>query len=138
MKYAVKLIFLKCIFKFMINTAPPALNNDYGREKLFWYDKINFQIMCVTEVQWSRVACKLMTREKPKTVKTCPSSEIAEFFSVLVNIMTNNKQYTTNWCTNLHPTPSSGPLAKVKLAFVHRLNRQYYYPKISTGFAPKK
>ena len=52
--------------------------------------------MCVTEVQWSRVACKLMTREKPKTVKICPSSEIAEFFSVLVNIMTNNEQYTTN------------------------------------------
>ena len=37
-------------------------------------------------------------------------------FSMLVDIMTNNTQYTTN-CTNLHPTPTSDPLAKVKLAF---------------------
>ena len=42
MKYALKPIFLKCIFEFMINTAPPASNSVYGREKLFWYDKINF------------------------------------------------------------------------------------------------
>ena len=26
----------------MINTAVPASNSVYGREKLFWYDKINF------------------------------------------------------------------------------------------------
>ena len=26
----------------MINTAPPTSNSVYGREKLFWYDKINF------------------------------------------------------------------------------------------------
>ena len=26
----------------MINTAPPASNSVYGREKLFWYDKNNF------------------------------------------------------------------------------------------------
>ena len=37
------------------------------------------------------------------------------FFSVLVDIMTNNIQYTTD-CANLHPTPTSDPL-KVKLAF---------------------
>ena len=42
MKYTLKLIFLKCIFEFMINTAPTASNSVYGREKLFWYDKINF------------------------------------------------------------------------------------------------
>ena len=42
--------------------------------------------------------------------------QTAEFFSMLVDIMTNNTQYTTN-CTNLHPTPTSDPLAKVKLAF---------------------
>ena len=45
-----------------------------------------------------------------------PSSETAEFFSMLVDILTNNTQYTTN-CTNLHPTTTSDPLAKVKLAF---------------------
>ena len=42
LKYALKLVFLKCIFEFMINTAPPASNSVYGREKLFWYDKINY------------------------------------------------------------------------------------------------
>ena len=26
----------------MIDTAPPASNSVYGREKLFWFDKINF------------------------------------------------------------------------------------------------
>ena len=49
-------------------------------------------------------------------VKTYPFSETAEFFSMLVDIMTNNTQCTTN-CTNLNPTPTSDPLAKVKLAF---------------------
>ena len=41
MKYALKLVFLKCIFEFMINTALPASNSFYGREKLFRCDKIN-------------------------------------------------------------------------------------------------
>ena len=35
---------------------------------------------------------------------------------MFVDIMTNNTEYTTD-CTNLHPTPTSDPLAKVKLAF---------------------
>ena len=38
----------------MINTAPPASNSVYGREKLFWYHKLIRQIMRVTVVQWSR------------------------------------------------------------------------------------
>ena len=37
-----ELIFVKCIFEFMINTALPPSNSVYGREKLFWYDKITF------------------------------------------------------------------------------------------------
>ena len=41
LKYALKLFFLKRIFEFIINTAPPASNSVYGREKLFAYDKIN-------------------------------------------------------------------------------------------------
>ena len=45
-----------------------------------------------------------------------PFSETAELFSMLADIMTNNTQYTTN-CTNLLSTPTSDPLAKVKLAF---------------------
>ena len=35
LKYALKLIFLKRLFEFMINTAPPASNSVYGSEKLF-------------------------------------------------------------------------------------------------------
>ena len=31
-----------CIFEFMVNTAPLASNSVFGREKLFWYEKINF------------------------------------------------------------------------------------------------
>ena len=46
-------------------------------------------------------------KTKSCQLKTCPSSETAEFFSVLVNT-----QYTTN-CTNLHTTPTSDPPAKV-------------------------
>ena len=35
LKYALKLVFLKCVFEFMINTALPAENSVFGREKLF-------------------------------------------------------------------------------------------------------
>ena len=42
-----KLIFLKCLFEFMINTAPPASNSVYSSEKLFWYDK-KFINSCVS------------------------------------------------------------------------------------------
>ena len=52
-----------------------------------------------------------------KKNKTVPPLKQLNFFQLkLVDIMTNNTQYTTN-CTNLHPTPTSDPLAKVKLAF---------------------
>ena len=54
MKCALKLVFLKCIFEFMINTVPPALNSVYAREKLFWYPKIDFSNH-VCHVQISRV-----------------------------------------------------------------------------------
>ena len=53
----------------------------------------------------------------------------------------------TSWQTT-HSTPQTvliytqhPPVThwrKLNLPFVHRLNHQYYYPKISTGFAPKK
>ena len=37
---------------------------------------------------------------------------------MLVDIMTNKTQYTTNW-TNLHPTPTSDPLAKFKTCLLY-------------------
>ena len=190
----------------MINKAPPASNSFYGREKVFWYDKINFSnhvchcsavvkellaradkpgstpgnaffcffvpffflYFCLVSffntifpfglfflssccwpcwsctsiniffklksgvIFWKREFRKLLicilakhtTRKNnnnnnnnnTRAVKTCPSSETAEFFSVLADIMTNNTLCTTNR-TNLHPTPTSDPLTKVKLAF---------------------
>ena len=165
MKYALKLIFLKCIFKFMINTAPTASNRVYSREKLFWYGKIKFQTMagrCGAVVKellaradkpgstpgydvfcffatfffffffpvwsllltlfflwpfflysycWPWWSCTWMN-DILSLIKSRGFLETAEFFSMLVDIMTNNTQYTTN-CSNLHPTPTSDPLAKV-------------------------
>ena len=55
-------------------------------------------------------------KKKHKLSRHVPPLKQLNFFSMLVEIMTNNTQYTTN-CTNLHPTPTSDPLAKVKLAF---------------------
>ena len=58
LKYALKLIFLKFMFEFMINTDPPASNSVFqvfGRLKYgFDTTKLIFQIMCVTVVQWLR------------------------------------------------------------------------------------
>ena len=63
----------------MINTAPPASNSVYGREKLFWYDKINFQIMCVTVVQWSR-SCLLLQINRVRLPVTLFSVSFYFFF----------------------------------------------------------
>ena len=72
-----------------------------------------------------------------QAVKTCPSSETAEFFSVLVDIMTNTHSTPqTVLIYTQHPPVTHW--RQLNLPFVHRLNHQYYYPKISTGFAPKK
>ena len=54
--------------------------------------------------------------DQKKTISCQEMSLLREFFSKLVNIITNNTQNTTN-CNYLHPTRSSDPLAKVKLAF---------------------
>ena len=178
----------------MINTAPPASNSVYGREKLFWCDKINqFQIMCVTVVQWSRrclhlqinrvrlpatlfsvslyrffflfgffltlffllafflysycwpclsctwindilslspefyfgkgisKALDLHTGQAYDQIKTISCQDMSLLWNswIFFNVSWHHDkhtQYTTN-CTNLHPTPTSDPLAKVKLAF---------------------
>ena len=54
--------------------------------------------------------------DQKKTISCQEMSLLREFFSKLVNIITNNTQNTTN-CNYLHPTPTNDPLAKVKLAF---------------------
>ena len=88
MKYAVKLIFLKCIFEFMINTAPPASNSVYGREKLFWYDKLILQIMCVTVVQWSR-SCLHVQINRVRLPATLFNVSLYRFFIFLFGLFFN-------------------------------------------------
>ena len=43
LKYALKLIFLKFIFEFMINLAPPTSNSVHGGEKCIKYN--NFKVI---------------------------------------------------------------------------------------------
>ena len=45
LKYAFKLVFLKCIFELMINTAPPTSNSVHGREKCFKYNNFNLPVV---------------------------------------------------------------------------------------------
>ena len=51
LKYAFKLIFLKCIFEFIINSAPPTSNSVQGREKCVKDDNVNGTI-----IPWLRSA----------------------------------------------------------------------------------
>ena len=68
--------------EFMINTAPPASNSVYSREKLFWYmTKLIFQIMCVTVVQWSR-SCLNVQIKPVSTPGDAVSVSLYRFFSV--------------------------------------------------------
>ena len=62
------------------------------------------------------ILANLTTRKKTISCQDMSLLWNSWIFSMLVDIMTNSTQYTTN-CTNLHPTPTSDPLAKVKLAF---------------------
>ena len=208
MKYALKLIFLKCTFELMINTAPTASNNVYDREKLFWYDKINF----------SNLACHcgavvkelLALADKPRSTPgdavfcfflpffffpvwslfltlffllafislflllTLPVMNLDQwYFKLKSGVLFWERDFKSSlsayWpslrldknhkpCQDMsllwnswiltHSTPQTvliythhPPVThwrKLNLPFVHRLNHQYYYPKISTGFAPKK
>ena len=47
MKYALKLIFLKCIFELMINTAQPASKSVYAEKNGFDITNLIFQNMYV-------------------------------------------------------------------------------------------
>ena len=88
MKYTLKLIFLKCIFEFMINTAPTASNSVYGREKLFSYDKINFSYHachCGTVVK-ELLACADKPGSTPGDAVFC--FFVPFFFSCLVSFLT--------------------------------------------------
>ena len=59
LKCAFKLIFHRCIFEFMINTAPPTSNSVHGREKCFKYNKFRATIFSGCVAQWSRMYASL-------------------------------------------------------------------------------
>ena len=179
----------------MINTALPASNSVYGREKLFWYDKINFSnhvchcgavvkellaradkpgstpgdavfcffvpffFFCLVSFFYTifpfglfffiltadpaghalgsiyilslspefyfgkgiSKALDLHTGQAYDQIKTISCQDMSLLWNswIFFNVSWHHDkhtQYTTN-CTNLHPTPTSDPLAKVKLAF---------------------
>ena len=91
LKYALKLIFLKFTFEFMINTAPPASNSVYGREKWFWYNKISHENMFVTVVQWSRCCLHVQMNwvRLPATLLSI-SYFFVSFFSVCSSFFKHN------------------------------------------------
>ena len=68
------------------------------------------------ESSWSAYWPSLRPGKKTISCKDMSLLWNSWIFSMLVYTMTNNTQLTTN-CTNLHPTPTRDPLAKVKLAF---------------------
>ena len=84
------------------------------------------------------ILAKLTTRKKHKLSRHVPLlKQLNFFFSMLAEIMTNNTQYTTTELIyTQHPLVTHW--RKLNLPFVDRLNHQYYYPRISTGFATKK
>ena len=107
-------LFFKTIFRFglvsCIITADPA---DHALGSIY--------ILSSSEFYFGKGISRahdLHTGQAYGQIKTISCQDMSRrwIFSMLVDIMTKNTQYTTN-CTNLHPTPTSDPLAKVKLAF---------------------
>ena len=71
-------------------------------------------------------------QKKPQAVNLCPlSSQTAAFFEMLVDIMTNNTQVHLKTVLVYTQHPPVIHWRNLDLPFVHRLNYQYYYPKIS-------
>ena len=65
----------------MVNTAPPASNSVYGREKLFWYDKIKFSNR---ECRCGAVVEELLERaDKPGSASLFSVSLYRFFFSTI-------------------------------------------------------
>ena len=96
-------------------------------KKFFDLTKLIFQIMCVTVVQWSRSCLNVQINRVQLPATLCsvflyrffflfglhklsrhvpPLKQLNFFNVILVDIMTNNTEYTTN-CTNSHPTPNT-------------------------------
>ena len=137
-------LFFNTIFPFglffFILTADPA---GHALGSIIYFEVRSFILEKVFQKLVICIPAKLTTRKKKKKIKTSiktsrhvhPLKQLI-FFSVLVDIMTNNTQYTTN-CVSFAQHPPVTNWRNLNLPFEHRLNHQYHYAKISTGFAPK-
>ena len=56
LKYSFKLFFLKCIFEFMINTAPQGSNSVNGRENTSRLSIFHFKLCSGHMAQWYEVS----------------------------------------------------------------------------------
>ena len=72
----------------MINTALPASNSVYSREKLFDMTKYIVQIMCVTVVQWSRSSLKVQIN-RVRLPATLFSVALYRFFFPVLSLFFN-------------------------------------------------
>ena len=124
----------------MINTALPASNSVYGREKLFRYDKINVSNhVC----HCGAVVKEFLARaDKPGSTTLLFCFFVPFFFPCLVYFFNTIFPFGLFFSLFLLQTPpvQHPPVThwrKLSVPFVHRLNHQYYYRKISTGFAPE-
>ena len=86
LKYSLKLILLKCIFEFMINTAPrhQLQTASMAEKNCFDMTKLIFQIMCVTVVQWSRSFLHVQIN-RVRLPATLLSVSLYHFFFCLVS-----------------------------------------------------
>ena len=111
------LLFLNTIFPFglfsCILTADPAGHTLGSRYILSLSPEFYFG-------KGISKALDLHTGQAYDQIKTisCQDMSLLSISWIFFNVSWHDKhtQYTTN-CTNLHPTPTSDPLAKVKLAF---------------------
>ena len=74
---------------------------------------------------------------RPEKTINSQDMSLRIFFNVSWN---HDKQHIVSTPQTVLIYPQHPPLThwwKLNLPFVHRLNHQYHYPKISTGFAPK-
>ena len=126
-------IFPFGLFFFILNADPAG----HALGSIIYFEVRSFILKKVFQ---KLLICIPARKKKNKKNISCQDMSILWnswfFFSVLVDIMTNNTQYTTN-CVSFAQHPPVTNWRNLNLPFEHRLNHQYHYAKISTGFAPK-
>ena len=108
-------IFSFGLFFFILNADPAghALGSIYisSLSPEFYFGKGISKALLDLHIYWPRL--------RPEKTISCQDMSLLWNSWIFFNVSWHHDkhtQYTTN-CTNLHPTPTSDPLAKVKLAF---------------------